>query len=56
MSDLLALDVVANVIDDLGIRERRHVANVGEVRDARVTRRMVFPERVLGMSETIQTQ
>src|SRR6266545_5545514 len=33
MGHLLALDVVADVIDDFGVRQRGHVADVGEVGD-----------------------
>jgi hypothetical protein len=39
----------------LRVRERRGMADVGEIGGRRITRRMILPERVFGMSGTIQT-
>ena len=52
---LLALDVVLDLLDDAGSAKRRRVAESAKFGDVAMTRRMILPDRVFGMSATIQT-
>ena len=49
-------DLSADLLDDAGVREGGHVAGLHAVLEiAASTRRMIFPERVFGISATTQT-